>query len=205
MTKKVSKNKIIILILMVFILIIIFRLINGIKIVNSRLEEKEDLYFRVTLNDEVLYGNVDVIKTYNLIPGILKVIKEGGTYITFDNDFNYTHNKYKLIDTKSIDNLIINLEVYKCYKNKFISNTCDDETKYFKKMNIVVDEIEIRRIGINSNNYNELVYKGKFNKNIYSYVKDTDYYTVKFKYKDGSKIYSIDYNFFTNVLNPEVL
>lgn len=205
MTKKVSKNKIIIFILMVFILIIIFRLINGIKIINSRLEEKEDLYFRVSLNDEVLYGNVDVIETYDLIPGILKVIKEGGTYITFDNDFKYTHNKYKLIDTKSIDNLVINLEVYKCYKNKFISNTCDDETKYFKKMNIVVDEIEIRRIGINSNNYNELVYKGKFSKDIYSYVKDTDYYTVKFKYKDGSKIYSIDYNFFTNVLNPEVL
>ena len=107
MTKKVSKNKIIILILIVFILIIIFRLINGIKIINSRLEEKEDLYFRVTLNDEVLYGNVDVIKTYNLIPGILKVIKEGGTYITFDNDFKYTHNKYKLIDTENTDKLVI--------------------------------------------------------------------------------------------------
>lgn len=205
MTKKVSKNKIIILILIVFILIIIFRLINGIKIINSRLEEKEDLYFRVTLNDEVLYGNVDVIKTYNLIPGILKVIKEGGTYITFNNDFKYTHNKYKLIDTENTDKLVINLEVYKCYKNKFISDTCDEKTKYFKKKNIVIDSVEIRRIGINSDKYNEIVYKGKFNEDVYSYIKDTDYYTVKFKYKDGSKIYSIDYNFFTNVLNPEVL
>lgn len=49
------------------------------------------------------------------------------------------------------------------------------------------------------------VYKGKFGKNIYSYIKDTDYYRVLFKYKDGSKTYNIEYNFFTNVLQPEVL
>ena len=67
MTKKISKKKIIVFILIGIVLVVTYRLINGIKIINSRLEEKEDLYFRVTLNDEVLYGNVDVIKTYNLI------------------------------------------------------------------------------------------------------------------------------------------
>ena len=205
MTKQINKKKIRIISLIIIVFIIVLRVVNGVKVIESSLEEKEDLYFKVTLNDEAIYGTVDVSKTYNLIPGILKVIKEGGTYITFDNDFKYTHNKYKLIDTENTDKLVINLEVYKCYKNKFISDTCDDETKYFKKKNIVIDSVEIRRIGINSDKYNEIVYKGKFNEDVYSYIKDTDYYTVKFKYKDGSKIYSIDYNFFTNVLNPEVL
>ena len=205
MTKQINKKKIIIISLIIIVFIIVLRVVNGVKVIESSLEEKEDLYFKVTLNDEAIYGTVDVSKTYNLIPGILKVIKEGGTYITFDNDFKYTHNKYKLIDTENTDKLVINLEVYKCYKNKFISDTCDDKTKYFKKKNIVIDSVEIRRIGINSDKYNEIVYKGKFNEDVYSYIKDTDYYTVKFKYKDGSKTYNIDYNFFTNVLNPEVL
>lgn len=205
MTKQINKKKIIIISLIIIVFIIVLRVVNGVKVIESSLEEKEDLYFKVTLNDEAIYGTVDVSKTYNLIPGILKVIKEGGTYITFDNDFKYTHNKYKLIDTENTDKLVINLEVYKCYKNKFITDTCDEKTKYFKKKNIVIDSVEIRRIGINSDKYNEIVYKGKFNEDVYSYIKDTDYYTVKFKYKDGSKIYSIDYNFFTNVLNPEVL
>ena len=70
---------------------------------------------------------------------------------------------------------------------------------------IKIDEVEIRKTGISCGKYNQVVYKGKFNEDVYSYIKDTDYYTVKFKYKDGSKIYSIDYNFFTNVLNHEVL
>lgn len=205
MTKQINKKKIIIISLIIIVFIIVLRVVNGVKVIESSLEEKEDLYFKVTLNDEAIYGTVDVSKTYNLIPGILKVIKEGGTYITFDNDFKYTHNKYKLIDTENTDKLVINLEVYKCYKNKFISDTCDDKTKYFKKKNIVIDSVEIRRIGINSDKYNEIVYKGKFNEDVYSYIKDTDYYTVKFKYKDGSKTYNIEYSFFTNILQPEVL
>lgn len=61
------------------------------------------------------------------------------------------------------------------------------------------------KTGISCGKYNQVVYKGSFGKNIYSYIKDTDYYRVIFKYKDGSKTYNIDYNFFTNVLQPEVL
>lgn len=116
----------------------------------------------------------------------------------------YTHNKYKLINTKNTNELILNVEVYKCYKNKFV-NSCDNEVTDFKKKNIKIDEVEIRKIGISGGIYNQVVYKESFGKNIYSYIKDTDYYRVIFKYKDGSKTYNIDYNFFTNVLQPEVL
>ena len=41
------------------------------------------------------------------------------------------------------------------------------------------------KTGISCGKYNQVVYKGKFGKNIYSYIKDTDYYRVLFKYKDG--------------------
>lgn len=51
------------------------------------------------------------------------------------------------------------------------------------------------KTGISCGKYNQVVYKGKFGKNIYSYIKDTDYYRVLFKYKDGSKTYNIEYNF----------
>lgn len=44
----------------------------------------------------------------------------------------YTHNKYKLINTKNTNELILNVEVYKCYKNKFV-NSCDNEVTDFKK------------------------------------------------------------------------
>lgn len=95
-------------------------------------------------------------------------------------------------------------EVYKCYKKKSV-NSCDNEVTDFKKKNIKIDEVEIRKIAISGGIYNQVVYKGSFGKNIYSYIKDTDYYRVIFKYKDGSKTYNIDYNFFTNILQPEVL
>lgn len=115
----------------------------------------------------------------------------------------------KIMDEKTqkeaLKELNKSLEVYKCYKNKFISSNCNKETKYFKKKDIKIDEVEIRRIGINSNKYNELVYKGQFGKDIYSYVKDTDYYSLRFKYKDGNKIYNVDYGFFTNILQPDIL
>ena len=205
MTKKMNKKKVIIISLIIIVSIIILRVVNGVKVIESSLEEKEDLYFRVTLNDEAIYGTVDVSKTYNLIPGFVKVIKSGGVYITFDNDKKYTHNKFKLIKTDDINTLKLNLEVYKCYKNKFVSSNCNKETKYFKKKDIKIDEVEIRRIGITSNKYNELVYKGKFGEDIYSYVKDTDYYSLRFKYKDGTRTYNVDYGFFTNVFQPEVL
>lgn len=115
MTKKMSKKKVIIISLII-LFIIILRVVNGVKVIESSLEEKEDLYFRVTLNDETIYGTADVSKTYNLIPGFVKVIKNGGVYITFDNDKKYTHNKFKLINTEDINSLKLNLEVYKCYK-----------------------------------------------------------------------------------------
>lgn len=116
----------------------------------------------------------------------------------------YTHNKYKLINTKNTNELILNVEVYKCYKNKFV-NSCNKEVTDFKKKNIKIDEVEIRKIGISGGIYNQVVYKGSFGKNIYSYIKDTDYYRVIFKYKDGSKTYNIEYSFFTNILQPKVL
>lgn len=96
------------------------------------------------------------------------------------------------------------LEVYKCYKNKSV-NSCDNEVTDFKKKNIKIDEVEIRKTGISCGKYNQVVYKGKFGKNIYSYIKDIDYYRVLFKYKDGSITYNIEYSFFTNILQPEVL
>ncbi len=204
MTKKINKRKIIIFLILVFLFIIILRLVNGIKIIESRLEEKVDLYFRVTINDEVLYGQTYVTKTYNLIPGFLKVNKNGSEYMTYDNNMKYTHNKYKLINTENTNELILNVEVYKCYKNKYVSS-CDNEVIDFKKKDIKIDEVEIRKTGISGGKYNELVYKGSFGKNIYSYIKDTDYYRVLFKYKDGFKVYKIEYNFFTNILQPEVL
>lgn len=205
MTKKINKKLLLTIFLIIIILIIANRIINGVKIIESDVLEKEDLYFRVTLNDEVINGSTSITKTYNLIPGILKVKKFGYSYLTFDNDFKYTHKRYKLINTENINKLIIKLEVYKCYKNKFISNNCGRETKYFKKKDVNIEEVEIRRIGITSDKYNELVYKGSFNEDIYNYVKETDYYSVKFKYKIGSKIYDIYYDFFTNVLQPEIL
>ncbi len=204
MTKKINKRKIIIFLILVFLFIIILRLVNGIKIIESRLEEKVDLYFRVTINDEVLYGQTDVTKTYNLIPGFLKVNKNGSEYMTYDNNMKYTHNKYKLINTENTNELILNVEVYKCYKNKYVSS-CDNEVTDFKKKDVKIDEVEIRKTGICGGKYNELVYKGSFGENIYSYIKDTDYYRVLFKYKDGFKVYKIEYNFFTNILQPEVL
>lgn len=204
MTKKINKKKIIIILILVITLIIILRIVNGIKIIESRLEEKVDLYFRVTINDEVLYGQTDVTKTYNLIPGFLKVNKNGSEYMTYDNNMKYTHNKYKLINTENTNELILNVEVYKCYKNKYVSS-CDNEVTDFKKKDVKIDEVEIRKTGISGGKYNELVYKGSFGENIYSYIKDTDYYRVLFKYKDGFKVYKIEYNFFTNILQPEVL
>ena len=204
MTKKINKKKIIIILILVITLIIILRIVNGIKVIESRLEEKVDLYFRVTINDEVLYGQTDVTKTYNLIPGFVKVNKNGSEYMTYDNNMKYTHNKYKLVNTENNNELILNVEVYKCYKNKSV-NSCDNEVTDFKKQNIKIDEVEIRKTGISCGKYNQVVYKGKFGKNIYSYIKDTDYYRVLFKYKDGSKTYNIEYSFFTNILQPEVL
>ena len=204
MTKKINKKKIIIILILVITLIIILRIVNGIKIIESRLEEKVDLYFRVTINDEVLYGQTDVTKTYNLIPGFVKVNKNGSEYMTYDNNMKYTHNKYKLVNTENTNELILNVEVYKCYKNKSV-NSCDNEVTDFKKQNIKIDEVEIRKTGISCGKYNQVVYKGKFGKHIYSYIKDTDYYRVLFKYKDGSKTYNIEYSFFTNILQPEVL
>ena len=92
------------------------------------------------------------------------------------------------------------LEVYKCYKNKSV-NSCDNEVTDFKKQNIKIDEVEIRKTGISCGKYNQVVYKGKFGKNIYSYIKGTDYYKVLFKYKDGAKTYNIEYSFFTNIFS----
>ena len=205
MTKKFNK-KILIIIIVIFVLgIVINRIKNGVKVIDSSLREKQDLYFKVTLNDETIHGQTDINRIYNLIPGILKVSKDGYSFSTYDKDNKYTNDRYVLIDTENTNSLILNLEVYKCYKNKFISDTCNRETKYFKKKNIVIDEVEVRRIGITSDKVNELVYKGKFGVDIYPYVKETDYYSVVFKYKDENKSYRMYYDFFTNILQPEVL
>ena len=89
--------------------------------------------------------------------------------MTYDNNMKYTHNKYKLVNTENTNELILNVEVYKCYKNKSV-NSCDNEVTDFKKQNIKIDEVEIRKTGISCGKYNQVVYKGKFGKNIYSYI-----------------------------------
>lgn len=205
MTKKFNTKIIYIVIGIIILLVIVNRIKNGVMYYDSPVPMIEDIYFKITLNDKVIHSQVEVNRTYNLIPGILKVNKSGYVYSTYNENMEFTHERYVVIDTKNVDKLILNIEGYKCYKNKFMTTDCEGEVDHFKKIDINIDEVTIKRLGISSDKYNELVYKGPFGRDVYPYVKDTDYYYVTFSYSIGKKKYKIYSEFFTNELQSDIL
>ena len=100
MTKKFNTKIIYIVIGIIILLVIVNRIKNGVMYYDSPVPMIEDMYFKITLNDKVIHSQVEVNRTYNLIPGILKVNKSGYVYSTYNENMEFTHERYVVIDTK---------------------------------------------------------------------------------------------------------
>ena len=200
-----KRNRKVLIIIIYIIIVIIYQTIIGtlkgenpdflgFKIIPIRDVQTKEKY-EININN---YNNLGyyVQKSFKLpvIPFLLDIVDYGSDTIG-DGETTII---------KSNDKFKINYKVFNCfssYAGKLVNETCDSHTVKYEEINIK-HKIKIIKVEFPDD---ETLYDGEFIEDIYSYVKDTDYYSLRFKYKDGTKIYNINYGFFTNVFQSDVL